>query len=92
MKEAHRLQCFMPIGSILLTNNMGTAPGMWMKYKNSVIVSMPGVPSEMKYIFNNDLKDNSNYEYVKSQLDVDNFIDYTIAEMFFTNIGLHVVH
>jgi len=57
MKEAHRLQCFMPIGAVLLTNNMGTAPGMWLEYKNAVIVSMPGVPSEMKYIFNNDLKD-----------------------------------
>ena len=56
MKEAHRLQCFMPIGAVLLTNNMGTAPGMWLEYKNSVIISMPGVPSEMKYIFNNDLK------------------------------------
>ena len=56
MKEAHRLQCFMPIGAVLLTNNMGTAPGMWMEYKDTIIVSMPGVPSEMKYIFNNDLK------------------------------------
>jgi len=56
MKEAHRVQCFMPIGATLLTNDMGTAPGMWMKYKNTVIVSMPGVPSEMKFIFNNDLK------------------------------------
>lgn len=55
-KEAHRLQCFMPSGAVLLTNNMGTAPGMWLEYKNAVIVSMPGVPSEMKYIFNNDLK------------------------------------
>ena len=56
IKEAHRLQCYMPIGAILLTNNMGTAPGMWLEYKDTVIVSMPGVPSEMKYIFNNDLK------------------------------------
>ena len=56
MKEAHRLQCFMPINAILLSNDMGTAPGMWLEYKNAVIVSMPGVPSEMKYIFNNDLK------------------------------------
>ncbi len=56
MKEAHRLQCYMPIGAVMLANNMGTAPGMWLEYKDSIIVSMPGVPSEMKYIFNHDLK------------------------------------
>lgn len=68
MKEAHRQQCFMPIGAILLTNNMGTAPGMWMEYKDSVIVSMPGVPSEMKYIFNNDLKAKLQSDKVVSEI------------------------
>lgn len=57
MNEAHKEQCKMPVDAILLKNDMGTAPGMWMKYNNSVVVSMPGVPSEMKFIFNNDLKD-----------------------------------
>ena len=56
MKPAHVEQCKMPVDSILLSNNMGTAPGMWMHFENSILVSMPGVPSEMKYIFNNDLK------------------------------------
>ena len=55
MKPAHVEQCKMPVDTILLSNNMGTAPGMWMKYKECILVSMPGVPSEMKYIFNNDL-------------------------------------
>jgi len=55
MKPAHVEQCKMPVDTILLTNNMGTAPGMWMKYKECILVSMPGVPSEMRYIFNNDL-------------------------------------
>jgi nicotinamide-nucleotide amidase len=29
---------------------MGTAPGMWMKKENTVFVSLPGVPYEMKYL------------------------------------------
>ena len=48
--EAHRLQCYMPNNAELLFNKMGSAPGMWFEHKNTVIVSMPGVPYEMKYI------------------------------------------
>jgi len=48
--EAHRLQSYMPEGAELLHNKMGTAPGMWFEYKGKVIVSMPGVPYEMKYL------------------------------------------
>ena len=68
MKAAHKEQCKMPSDTILLSNNMGTAPGMWMKYKESIIVSMPGVPSEMKYIFNNDLRDKLIEEGVANEI------------------------
>ncbi len=47
---AHREQCFMPSNAILLNNKMGTAPGMWFEKDQKVIVSMPGVPYEMKYL------------------------------------------
>ncbi|MEM9919053.1 MAG: competence/damage-inducible protein A [Bacteroidota bacterium] len=48
--EAHRQQCFMPDNAQLLFNKMGTAPGMWFEYKGKIVVSMPGVPYEMKYL------------------------------------------
>jgi nicotinamide-nucleotide amidase len=48
--EAHYNQCYMPEGVTILTNNMGTAPGMWFETQGKIIISMPGVPSEMKYI------------------------------------------
>ena len=47
---AHKEQCFMPENAQLLHNKMGTAPGMWFDYKGKVIISMPGVPFEMKYL------------------------------------------
>ena len=47
---AHREQCYMPDSAIILTNKMGTAPGMWFEYEGKVVVSMPGVPYEMKYL------------------------------------------
>jgi nicotinamide-nucleotide amidase len=46
--EAHRLQSYMPNTATLLTNSMGTAPGMWFEVDGKVVVSMPGVPYEMK--------------------------------------------
>src|SRR5690554_2772547 len=39
----------------------------------------------MKFIENNDISLNNNYEYVKTKIDIDNYIDYTIAEFFFAN-------
>ena len=47
---AHRQQCFMPDNAEILVNKMGTAPGMWFEHEGRVVVSMPGVPYEMKYL------------------------------------------
>ena len=48
--QEHYDQCYMPDNALILKNKMGTAPGMWFEYKEKVIVSMPGVPYEMKYL------------------------------------------
>ncbi len=50
IKESHKHQCFMPTNATLLENRMGTAPGMLFDFQNTMIVSMPGVPYEMKAI------------------------------------------
>lgn len=47
---AHREQCYMPDGAKILENKMGTAPGMLFKIDGKILISMPGVPYEMKYI------------------------------------------
>lgn len=48
--EAHRAQCFMPANAQLLPNTMGTAPGMWIEQDQKILISLPGVPYEMKSI------------------------------------------
>jgi len=50
MTEAHHEQSYMPSNADLLMNKMGTAPGMWFEHDGKVLVSMPGVPYEMKYL------------------------------------------
>ena len=46
----HRAQCRMPAAADILTNKRGTAPGMWFEEGNKILVSMPGVPYEMRYL------------------------------------------
>jgi nicotinamide-nucleotide amidase len=49
MPEVNRYQALVPEGSEVIYNHNGTAPGMWFPVKgNKVLVSMPGVPYEMK--------------------------------------------
>ena len=50
MSPSHNDQCLMPVGTEILRNSMGTAPGMLFQFKGKKIISMPGVPYEMKAI------------------------------------------
>lgn len=45
----HR-QAEVPESCRVLPNAVGTAPGMWFERSSTVFVSLPGVPSEMKYL------------------------------------------
>ncbi|MFN0275812.1 MAG: nicotinamide-nucleotide amidohydrolase family protein, partial [Chitinophagales bacterium] len=48
--ESNRSQAMYPHNCMLLRNSLGSAQGMWFQKDNSVIISMPGVPFEMKAI------------------------------------------
>ena len=51
--QLNKDQALVPSKCEILFNKMGTAPGMWMKKENTVYISLPGVPYEMKYIVDN---------------------------------------
>ena len=44
-------QALVPVGARVLDNRLGTAPGLWLENGEGVIILLPGVPSEMKAIF-----------------------------------------
>ena len=48
--QMNRDQALVPSKCTILTNANGTAPGMWMNKENTVYISLPGVPYEMKDI------------------------------------------
>jgi nicotinamide-nucleotide amidase len=48
LNELNETQAQVPQNCIVLKNDFGTAPGMWFQENEKVIVSLPGVPLEMK--------------------------------------------
>ena len=50
MNENNRRQAMVPDTCKVLSNLAGTAPGMLFEKQDKIIVSMPGVPHEMKHI------------------------------------------
>lgn len=48
INQLNRDQALVPESCIVIRNIIGTAPVMWFNHKEAVVVSMPGVPSEMK--------------------------------------------
>lgn len=55
--DLNRNQALVPSKAKIIRNSMGTAPGIWFSDKESNILSLPGVPYEMKFLFDYFLKD-----------------------------------
>lgn len=53
MTPEREKMAFLPKGSIPIPNVRGTAPGIKIKERDTTIFSLPGVPMEMKAMFNN---------------------------------------
>ncbi len=49
----NRKQAELPVKCEMISNKLGTAPGMWFHERGKVFVSMPGVPYEMKAMITN---------------------------------------
>jgi len=53
--QINKDQALVPSKCTVLHNKVGTASGMWMKKENTVFISLPGVPYEMKYLVENEI-------------------------------------
>lgn len=51
MPKSYQRQALIPFGAKVIENRIGTAPGFFIEYKNSIIISLPGPPREMKAMF-----------------------------------------
>lgn len=55
MLPSHSKQFYLPEGIEILKNEAGTAPGLHLEHDGVHFFFMPGVPSEMKYIYHKSL-------------------------------------
>jgi nicotinamide-nucleotide amidase len=55
MLDSNKAQAMLPEICTALYNSCGTAPGMWFSINVKIIVSMPGVPYEMKAMMSRDV-------------------------------------
>lgn len=55
MSASNQEQADILANSEALFNKVGTAPGMWIESKGKVIVVLPGVPYEMKYLMTHEV-------------------------------------
>jgi len=53
MNERNIKQADVPDNCKVIYNRIGTAPGMWFEKNNTIFISMPGVPFEMKEMMSN---------------------------------------
>ncbi len=51
MSEKNKIQAYIPAGAKALVNSFGTAPGIMAEVNGKLLVALPGVPSEMKHMF-----------------------------------------
>ena len=55
MNDLTRAQAMVPENCTVIQNEVGTAPITWFEKEGKVIVSMPGVPYEMKHAMSNEI-------------------------------------
>lgn len=55
MLPANEAQALVPGSCRVLFNRIGTAPGMWFEKNNTIMISLPGVPDEMKRILSEEV-------------------------------------
>ena len=55
LNQLNKDQSLVPESCRVFQNEMGTAPVMWFEKEQRIVVSMPGVPSEMIHILDNEI-------------------------------------
>jgi nicotinamide-nucleotide amidase len=84
---ANRKQALLPIGSVCISNPIGTAPGFHVKVGGCAVFCLPGVPNEMRRMFSEDalpmirrLQSSALHSALKKHLTVFGMTEATVAE------------
>jgi len=78
--QLNKDQALVPSTATILKNANGTAPGMWMKKENTVFISLPGVPYEMKGIVEDEIIPKIVAEYQRPYIIHKTILTYGMGE------------
>jgi len=56
MPEINARQAMVPEGADILPNPRGTAPGLWLESNGHILVLLPGVPAELRALFDAEVR------------------------------------
>jgi competence/damage-inducible protein CinA-like protein len=56
MPEINARQALVPEGATILPNPRGTAPGLWLESNGHIVILLPGVPKELRALFETEVK------------------------------------
>lgn len=73
LNELTRNQAYVPQTSTVIQNRVGTAPNLWFEKNGKVLVSMPGVPFEMRYAMEEEI-----IPCLSSKYEAKTFLKHTI--------------
>lgn len=73
MLEVNRQQAMLPAKAKIIENDLGTASGMWFTKDEKTVISLPGVPFEMKGLMNKIIPE------LKKQFSVGDFFHQTVS-------------
>jgi nicotinamide-nucleotide amidase len=55
MPEINRRQAMVPEGATVIPNPRGSAPGLWIETSGHIVILLPGVPSELRAMFDQEV-------------------------------------
>jgi nicotinamide-nucleotide amidase len=56
MPEINTRQAMIPEGATILPNPRGTAPGLWLEQNGCIVILLPGVPLELRALFQSEVR------------------------------------
>lgn len=83
--ELNRKQAEIPENCIVIPNNNGTASGMWFEKSGKILISMPGVPFEMKSMISDfilpKLSENINFKIIHKTIHIQGIGESFLADL-----------
>ena len=89
LHKMNKNQALVPSKATVLPNNFGTAPGMWISNNNTLYVSLPGVPHEMKNLITQEVIPRIARQFKLPYIIHKTLITYGIGESSLANILEH---